>query len=284
MLPWFARIVDDVSEANPLYWAAIMLFILLAHVTVMNMLTGVLVEVVRTVAATEKEAMTVTHVSQQLREVMEQFQNQGEDGACKKQFSIGRKKSREDMASKPTTSDASAASSSQGSAMADGMQKEDFEKFVMQPEVAVIIQDVGVDPIGLIDNVDMIYEDKDKEGKGLTFVDFLDVVLNMRGTNPSTVKDVKQQIRVMKNALSESSLALRKQILDDMDGFRVEVMEQLIEIRKKQLGDDEGSEAEELELLQTKSTARGQSALSLGREFSAESAISYDAADDDDED
>jgi voltage-gated sodium channel len=278
MLPWFARIVDDVSEENPLYWPAIVMFILLANVTVMNMLTGVLVEVVRTVAATEKEAMTVTHVSQQLREVMEQFQGNG-DGDVQKKFSLSRKGSRQDVKSLTSTA-------SQGSAdsVMDGMQKEDFEKFVMQPEVAVIIQDVGVDPIGLIENVDMIYEDKDKEGKGLSFGDFLDVVLNMRGTNPSTVKDVKQQIRVMKNALQDSSLTLRKQILDDVDAFRMEVMEQLIEIRKKQLGDDEVSEAEELMLLQHNQTmARGQSALSLGREVSADSGISY-VVEEDDED
>merc|ERR1719198_2826960 len=126
------------------------------------------------------------------------------------------------------------------------LNRADFDKFLMQPDVAVIIQDVGVDVMGLIDMADMIYEDKDKEGKGLSFVDFIDVVLNMRGTNPSTVKDVKQQIRVMKNAMKESSFSLRKHIEQDMDKFRMEVMEQLIEIRRSQLGSDAGSEMGEM--------------------------------------
>merc|ERR1712054_264819 len=127
------------------------------------------------------------------------------------------------------------------------MQRTDFEKFIMTPEVAVIIQDVGVDPMGLVDMADMIFEDKDKEGKGLTFVDFIDVVLNMRGTNPSTVKDVKQQIRVMKNAMTETAFKLRKQVAEDMDAFRIDIMEQLIEIRKAQMGgSDAGSDVDHM--------------------------------------
>ena len=44
-----------------------MTFVLLASVTILNMLIGVLTEVVRNVAFTEKEAATVTHVTQQLK-------------------------------------------------------------------------------------------------------------------------------------------------------------------------------------------------------------------------
>jgi len=115
----------------------------------------------------------------------------------------------------------------------------------MQPEVAVIIQDVGVDVVGLIDMADLIYEEKDKLGMGLTFEDFVHIVLNMRGTNPATVKDVKQQIRVMKNAMKENAHVLRQHIVDDMDNFRMDVMEQLVEIRRGQLGSDAGSDVEE---------------------------------------
>merc|ERR1712054_100562 len=77
MLPLYAPMVNNLAAANPMYWPAIMAFVLLASVTVMNMLIGVLVEVVRTVAATEKEGMTVAHVSHSLKEVMHAFHNGG---------------------------------------------------------------------------------------------------------------------------------------------------------------------------------------------------------------
>lgn len=124
------------------------------------------------------------------------------------------------------------------------LKRADFQKFIMQPDVAMIIQDVGVDVVGLLDMADMIYEDKVKKGRGLEFPDFIDVVLNMRGTNPSTVKDVKQQIRFMKNEMAENAYHMRKHIEDNMDNFRVEVMEQLLEIRRMQ-GSDAGSDDED---------------------------------------
>ena len=50
-----------------------MTFILLASVTVMNMLVGVLVEVVRSVAEREREASTVVFITNELRGVMHQL-------------------------------------------------------------------------------------------------------------------------------------------------------------------------------------------------------------------
>merc|ERR1712100_345301 len=104
----------------------------------------------------------------------------------------------------------------------------------MEPEVGMIISEVGVDVVGLIDMADMIYEDKDKEVLGLSFADFVDVVLNMRGTNPSTVKDVKQQVRIIKNALQDTSDSLRRKLSDELDTHHADVMEQLQEIKKRQ--------------------------------------------------
>merc|ERR1719253_2288151 len=87
MLPLYGGIVRTVTDANALYWPIIMAFILLASVTVMNMLIGVLVEVVRTVAATEKEGMIVAHVSHRLREIMDAFNN-GEPVAPPRRLSM----------------------------------------------------------------------------------------------------------------------------------------------------------------------------------------------------
>jgi hypothetical protein len=231
MLPLYARLIKDVSEANIWLWPSIMVFILLASVTVLNMLIGVLVEVVRTVAATEKEGMTVTHVTHQLREVMDAFNN-GQGGAT-----TGARMTRISMTKRSRAGS--------GPHIEPGrLSRADFEVFLLRRDVAMIVQDIGVDVVGLIDMADMIYEDKDKEGHGLSFVDFIDVVLNMRGTNPSTVKDVKQQIRVMKNALHDTTYKLKRSLMEDLDAFRMEVVEHLIEIRKQQAGSDAGSDTE----------------------------------------
>lgn len=221
MLPLYADFVFDLSTENPFLWIVIMTFILLASVTVMNMLIGVLVEVVRSVAATEKEAITVSHVTRQLREVMSIFQASAaasvdeltRKASCVSEVEVERR-----------------------------LVRSDWEKFLSTVDVALIIQDVGVDVVGLIDMADMLYEEYDRDKKGLTFESFIHVVLSLRGTNPSTVKDVKAQIRVIKNALRESTFGLRKNLAEDIDSLRTEVLEELLNIRRC-VGSDAGSDA-----------------------------------------
>merc|ERR1712157_205049 len=55
----------------------------------------------------------------------------------------------------------------------------------MGPEAAKIIQDIGVDVIGLVDFLDYIFKDGP-----LSFGDFMELMLALRGTNTSTVKDI----------------------------------------------------------------------------------------------
>jgi hypothetical protein len=256
MLPVHSRIINDLAGESPILWSAIMFFILLAYVTVLNMLNGVLVEVVRSVAATEKEGLTVTHVKLELQKVLDAFRNETDiikDVVGELPFKQDTSRLRKSIA--PAVG---ALASIKNSLLADANRQKsfrvepgnlsrlDYEHFLMTPEVSKIIQEVGVDVIGLIDIADMVYEDKDKEGHGLSFVDFIDVVLNMRGTNPSTVKDVKDQDRVLKNYMKETTAFLLKKVGDELDAIRLELMEQLIELRKAQLRQaDSSSDSDE---------------------------------------
>ena len=61
-LPDMADLVEDVGRVNIIYAAFMLFFILLASLTVLNMLVGVLCEVVSVVSAVEKESMTVQFV------------------------------------------------------------------------------------------------------------------------------------------------------------------------------------------------------------------------------
>merc|ERR1712151_1357842 len=88
-----------------------------------------------------------------------------------------------------------------------------------------VAQDCGVDLIALGDTADVIFEDLDKNGETMTFETFVNVFLNMRGTNPATVKDVKEQMRTMKGIVKDSILSIEKEIKDDLNALRHELYE-----------------------------------------------------------
>jgi len=198
---------DQMKAQEPLLCALFLLFILVGSLTIMNMLVGVLVEVVGVVAATEKEGMAVTAVNYQLREAMDHL---------------------------GVSHDAKAL-----------LSKKQFCDLLAHQEVAAVLQEVGVDVVGLMDMADVIYEDKAHDMKtfanpnadqiavnltptmsvnaGLSFADFIDVVLNMRGTNPATVKDVEKQARVQKNATKHLLDAMLESIRADLDQMRAEI-------------------------------------------------------------
>merc|ERR1719379_407268 len=74
--------------------------------------------------------------------------------------------------------------------------KDEFIRLLECPSAARALQDVGVDVISLVDFTDFIF----KDGKELSFSDCIDVVLQLRGTNGSTVKDV---VDLRKQVLAE---------------------------------------------------------------------------------
>merc|ERR1719446_693203 len=65
-LPDLADLVEDVGQVNLAYSGLLLFFILLSSLTVMNMLVGVLVEVVSVVSSVEKESLTVMFVKTKL--------------------------------------------------------------------------------------------------------------------------------------------------------------------------------------------------------------------------
>jgi len=63
-------VVQALGDENYVYAAIFYFFILLSALTVLNMLIGVLCEVVCAVAATEKEELVVSFVREKLQEVL----------------------------------------------------------------------------------------------------------------------------------------------------------------------------------------------------------------------
>lgn len=152
VLPDQAQLVRDCAKFNKALGLLALIFILISSLTVMNMLVGVLCEVVSVVSAVEKEQLTVNYVKHRLLTIL---------GA--------------------------------GGIDADGsmsISKFEFEGLLTNNDAARIIQEMGVDVVGLVDFAEIIFGDGTDEESELSFADFIELVLQLRGSNVCTVKDV----------------------------------------------------------------------------------------------
>merc|ERR1712032_1618040 len=163
-MPDQAPLVNDVGTVNPLMWCLIMIYIILAGLTVMNMLIGVLCEVVSVVSAVEKEALAINFVESQLLQLMQRigvdvFEN-------------------------------------------DRISMQIFRELMELPDTVKALQGVGVDVIALFDYTEFFFQ----SAKELSFPEFMDVILQLRGSNTATVKDI---------------VDLRKLVVNEFDRFDV---------------------------------------------------------------
>lgn len=148
VLPDLADMVRDASASHIGFAILLLFFILIATLTVMNMLVGVLVEVVAMVSTVENETLMVNMVRAKMHQMIEVL---GLD--------------------------------------LDGngtLSRDEFEALLVLPAAAQFIQDVGVDVVGLVEYSEFIFKD-DKE---LGFTEFVELILQLRGTNTATVKDI----------------------------------------------------------------------------------------------
>jgi len=161
-----------VGIEHVLFSFVILFFVLLASLTVMNMLVGVLIEVVGVVSAVEKEQLKVTFVKTKLMELMEATGFEVDNGTM--------------------------------------ITRREFANLLSNADAVRIIQDIGVDPIGLVDFTDHIFRDDidGLEGEGLSFADFMEVIMQFRGKNGSTVKDIVDLRKVMVKEIGELGMYL----------------------------------------------------------------------------
>jgi hypothetical protein len=163
-LPDFAAMVYDVSAQDTVLGVILMIFIGLSTLTVLNMLVGILVEVVGAVASVEKEQARVYHVRGKIEKMLM------------------------DNAHLITTYNGA-------------MSKEEFESLLLLPKAARMINDVGVDVVGLVDLSQFIFKDE----QWLTFGDFMELVMQLRGNNSTTQKDIVDMKKYMKQELNMMS-------------------------------------------------------------------------------
>lgn len=165
VIPDQADIVNELGQSSWYLWPIIVTFVVLSSLTIMYMLVGVLVDVVGVIAAHEKETLTVQFIASSLRQHMQENGHNPEDA----------------------------------------LPRDAFTNLLCEPEVTTIITNAGVDVVVLMDMLDMIYEDVVRGGgDGITFEGIVEIILNMRGANPATVKDLKEQLRVTKQLINAS--------------------------------------------------------------------------------
>lgn len=185
-LPDLAILVRQCGQQHVLLAGLMMIFILLTTLTLMNMLVGVLVEVVNNVSVVEKEQMLVSQVRSQMTRFFENYTIDKDGNSC--------------------------------------LSKEEFGNFLVIPEVATFLQSVGVDVVGLVEFIELIFADEDE----LLFCQVLELILELRGSNKATVKDVvnlrkymSQEIQKLKLDITGTPGSTQQQSMGDGAPVRV---------------------------------------------------------------
>merc|ERR1719499_540361 len=147
------------------------MFMLLATVTVLNMLIGVLCAVVSAVAGVERETMIVSFVKNRLLGVLEALDDDG-NGT---------------------------------------LSKEEFMAVLDQKAAVQALDECGVDVEGIYEFADFIFmDDSTGDERELEFGEFMEIMLQFRGTNYATVKDLADLTKCVKAKLMQSTLDIRK--------------------------------------------------------------------------
>jgi len=123
VLPDMTESTLHMAHEHPLFAVLFLFFVVLTFITIMNMLIGVLVEVVSVVASVEKESNQVSSVKKKL---MLLLQDMGIQDV--KDIDFG---------------------------------KDEFKQLLNEPKSAKAMFDVGVDALALVDSADYIFRDAD---------------------------------------------------------------------------------------------------------------------------
>merc|ERR1712187_691449 len=108
-----------------------------------------MVEVVSVIGATQREGMIVSLVATQLREA----------------FALLQKDTQVPLS------------------------KFEFQQLLNEPSIIRILSEAQVDVVAFVEATEITFEDIEKNGEiGMSFESFVELVLDMRGTNPVTIK------------------------------------------------------------------------------------------------
>lgn len=116
--------------------------------------------------------------------------------------------------------------------------KADFQLMLVDIHIAQFLNRIGVDVMVLVEMSDMIFEDAVGEQEGLSFESFIEIVLNARGANQVTVKDIKSQMRATKRMIKKMNDGLEKTLQKKF----TKCMKEINGVRRAVLGEEEDSD------------------------------------------
>lgn len=122
LLPDFAGPIRDSGQYHIIYACLFFLFVVIGSITVMNMLTGMLVQVVQNIAEVEKEEMNLCWVKMELERVMDKVDANKDEQ----------------------------------------LNKDEVKALICDTEICKVFQDVGVDVVQLVEVAEFhIFKDRD---------------------------------------------------------------------------------------------------------------------------
>jgi len=114
--------IEDVGGHSLFFGICMVIYVVLTTILLMNMLLGILVEVVKCVSVVEKETMLVNHVRDRLKDVFKTIDEDFDGNISRSEFGL----------------------------------------LMGNSEAAQALRDVGVDPVGLVDRADALFHHEDE--------------------------------------------------------------------------------------------------------------------------
>lgn len=164
---------DAIRAESPVVLCVCFVFIGLSAMTVMNMLIGVLCSVVDEVSATETEAYATQEVASEMRKVLKDI-----DSDDNGKISIV-----------------------------------EMQQMLEVPAAARALDKIGVDPVGMMDFAETFFTDDKGESIEIEFERFMEMVMDLRSSNTTTVKDIMNVGKQMNNKLLERGDTIKSEIL-----------------------------------------------------------------------
>jgi len=179
-------ILYDESPMAPAVLFLVFIFIGFSALTIMNMLIGVLCEVISAVAARENEEIKATTVGERMTAVVQELDKD-----------------------------------SNGS-----ISNVEFKQIMQMPQALRSLEDVDVDPEGLVDFADLFFLDEKGHPTEIPFEKFMEMVLDLRATNTACLKDLmtfwKQLKQKIEEHVLEQTMVRERTDAIDQRSFRIE--------------------------------------------------------------
>jgi len=165
-----AQFIEQLLSSSIAYYVFILCYMVLGSLTVLNMLLGVICEVMSVVAQVEKDELMAKELQNKIHSIQSDFKVEG----------------------------------------FDMVSAENFKRLVHNQDALECLNDVNVDVVALVDFADFIFREKEE----LPLSEFIAGVMQFRGANTATVKDVvdmrkfvSREFRHIHNTILDRSLA-----------------------------------------------------------------------------